>query len=333
MTIKRTGLAAGLPPEASTLEVDILTALMRFNRDFDATGSDAKVARLRGRQLVASTLNALCESDFIKGGAVDDDAVTAGMFAMFAIACRDFVSEIDTDAHVGKESVQTVSLLEAEIADALAKVPSDADLVDLYTDAGDRARVRRRGLISATLDATFRHGNKKFPVDADGGIAVTSQPDAFSELAYARLDFLHDQTLLDLGATAELVLRPVGRETVTKRQTIKAKRKVLIYWLAAIELWDEGKDIGFASQEDLIVFAARHTRRESGAIKTARSDLENAKKCSQAELVLYHDLIDRARTLSVRGDSANTPFELLLPVAVGIAGAAYRKSFSSIDES
>jgi hypothetical protein len=333
MTIKRTGLAAGLPPEASTLEAEILTALMRFNRDFDATGSDAKVARLRGRQLVASTLNALCESDFIKGGAVDDDAVTAGMFAMFAITCRDFVSEIDADAHVGKESAQTVSLLEAEIADALAKVPSDADLVDLYTDAGDRARVRRRGLISATLDATFRHGHKKFPIDTDGSINITSQPDVFFELAYARLDFLHDQRLLDLGGAAELVLRPVGRETVSKQQTIKAKRKVLIYWLAVIELWDERRDVGFKSQEELMVFSARQTGRERGAIKTARSDFEGGRKCSQAELVLYHDLIDRARTLSVRGDGASTPFELLLPVVVGIARAAYRQSFSSIAES
>ena len=194
-------------------------------------------------------------------------------------------------------------------------------------------RVRRRGLISATLDAVFRHGHKKIPVDADGSVVVTSQTDAFSELSCARLDFLHDQTLLDLGGTAELVLRPVGRETVTKRQTISAKRKVLIQWLAAIELWEEGKDIGFTTRQELMASAALHTGRESGAIKTARSDLENGRKCSKAELVLYHDLIERARSISQRGQGRKTPFELLLPVVVGIAGAAYEQSASSVDES
>lgn len=331
MMVERTGLAAGVALDASTLEVKILTTLMLTDRGSAVVGSDAEVARLRGRQLVASVLNALCESDFVKGGAVADDVVTAEMFAMFAVACRDFASEIDDRAQMEKENAQTPSRLEAEIADALAKVPSDADLVDLYTDIGDRMRVRRRGLIAATLDAVFRDGQRSFSVEADGHIAITPKPDVFSELAYARLDFLHDQTLLDLGVAAELVLRPVGREAVSARQTIKAKRKVLIHWLAVIELWDERKDVGFKSQQELMVFAAQHTGREGRAFKTARSDFENGKKCSRAELELYHSLIDRARTLSVRNHGANTPFELLFPIAVGIAGAAYKGSHSSAD--
>jgi len=333
MKIDRTGLAAGVAPDACTLEAEILTALLLVRRSGDCREGDGY-----GKQLVAAILRAVAESDMLQRHLADDDADYAAMVGDAAAACVNFASEIDDVAQMAQESLQPMSQLEAEIANALAMVPSDTVLAALYTDAGDRMRVRRRGLISATLDAVFRHGYKKIPIDADGSVAVMSQPDAFSELAYARLDFLHDQTLLDFGRTAELVLRPVGRETVTKRQTISAKRKVLIQWLAAIELWEEGKDIGFTTQEELMAFAAQHTGRESGSIKTARSDLENGRKCSKAELVLYHDLIDhdlieRARSISQREQGRKTPFELLLPVVVGIAGAAYKKSASSVDES
>ena len=328
MTVERTGLAAGVSLGASTLETEILTAILQ------ARNSDARRdgAGYRSKQ-VAAILRAVAGSDMLQQHLADDDDDFAEVVADAAAACVDFASEIDDVAQMAKESLQPMSQLEAEIADALALVPSDTVLTAQYTDAGDRMRVRRRGLISATLDAVFRHGHKKNPADADGSVAVMSQPDAFSELASARMDFLHDQTLLDFGRTAELVLRPVGRETVTKRQTISAKRKVLIQWLAAIELWEEGKDISFTTQQELMAFAALHTGRESGAIKTARSDLENGRKCSKAELVLYHDLIERARSISQREQGRKTPFELLLPVVVGIAGAAYKRSASSVDES
>ena len=89
--------------------------------------------------------------------------------------------------------------LEDRIVEHLAQVATDAELKDLYVDASDRQRVRRRAKISAVLYAIFEHGFAE--VDANG-IEIDFESDTASDLATVMREFQHDAELLNDGKNA-----------------------------------------------------------------------------------------------------------------------------------
>lgn len=90
MTIERTGLAAGVPAEASTLEAEILTALMRVTSEAELveTISDkGDIKRVRRRHLIAAILDAVFKADI----SCDDLEMSSELSA----ARRDFLHDCD----------------------------------------------------------------------------------------------------------------------------------------------------------------------------------------------------------------------------------------------
>jgi hypothetical protein len=206
--------------------------------------------------------------------------------------------------------------LEEAIGAALRAAPTHAKLAETYTDAADRQRVRLRALIAATLSAVVTHSHQCVQGNADGSVDVEPITTEFSELAAAMRDFDHDRVRADLGKNAELILRPVGRESVDAVKTVTANRKHLIRWLAVIDLWDKERDLGFTSQTDLFKFAAEKEAGRAGSLRTELSKFRNG-QASGPELGLFNDTIDLAKRLSEAND-ATSPFELLLPAVLGL---------------
>jgi hypothetical protein len=206
---------------------------------------------------------------------------------------------------------------EEMIEAALRTAPADADLAETYTDAADRQRVRRRALIAATLSAVVTQSHQHIQRNADGSIDVEPSSTELSELAAAVRDFDHDRARADLGENAELIFRPVGRESVDAPKTVPANRKQLIRWLAMIDLWDKDRDLGFTSQSNLFKFAAAKGVGRAGSLRTELSKFRNG-RASAPELGLFNDTIDLATRLSEAND-ATSPFELLLPAVLGLS--------------
>jgi hypothetical protein len=207
---------------------------------------------------------------------------------------------------------------------ALRKAPTDADLAETYTDAADRQRVRRRALIAATLSAVVMQSQQRFQRNADGSVDVEPNAGVFSELASAMRDFDHDRARADLGKSAELILRPVGRGSIDELKTVTAARKNLIRWLAVIDLWDGNRDPDFISQTELFKFAAKKGAGKAGSLRTELSNFRRG-EASAPELSLFYDMIDLAKSIS-RADAAKSPFELLLPAALALGETSAKRT-------
>jgi hypothetical protein len=146
----------------------------------------------------------------------------------------------------------------------------------------------------------------------------------FSELASAMRDFDHDRARADLGKSAELILRPVGRGSVDELKTVTAARKNLIRWLAVIDLWDSDRDPDFISQTELFKFAAKKGAGAAGSLRTELSNFRRG-EASAPELSLFYDMIDLAKSIS-RADGAISPFELLLPAALALGETSAKRT-------
>ena len=216
--------------------------------------------------------------------------------------------------------------LEHRIRAALNAVSTDAELAATYVDPADRLRVRRRAAIAAVLDTIFNYDFEEH--NAPNTVILAPDPRGVEALlGSARLDFLHDRTLLDVGLPAELVLRPVGRETVDGKRGIKPSRKLMILGLALIELWQAADAQGFTKRTEVQALVAECLVSKPSTIKTQRSNFANNQKCSPEEHAHYNDTLDLVRNMA-RG-STHPPFALLLPAFRALCDAGYPRETSA----
>jgi hypothetical protein len=209
--------------------------------------------------------------------------------------------------------------LEDRIENHLAKVPTDAQLKDLYVDASDQQRVRRRAFIQAVLDAIFEHNS--YEVDTAG---KTLAPDYLGNLANVRRDFQHDVDLLDKGQHAALILKPIETNITNTEVPIKAKVKELILWLAVIHFHQEDLNPSFPTQQSVIAKAAEATSRSASSILTELSYYSTQQRASDKQLNYFWDLIKSVQTIARAGGDEKMAFNLLLPGALSISDAAIR---------
>ena len=163
--------------------------------------------------------------------------------------------------------------LEERIKTHLKKVQADERWKHGDGDKSDRERMRRRALISASLDAIFEHGFRE--VGPEGiEVEVSSERDVWSDLAIARQDFQNDAKLLDNMERATGCLRPVDKESIIPESTIGAERELMIIWLAVIELWDKARDRKLLKNLSAIMaVAAEATEGAPAAIARIKFDL------------------------------------------------------------
>lgn len=195
---------------------------------------------------------------------------------------------------------------------ALASAKTHHELAEQYTDPEDQRRVRGRELISSALQAVLAYVDGNQPTNPDGSLGVLLQnQDSVSDLATALREFDHDRARIDKGATPELVLKPVARDSVENAGSLSASRKLLIQWLTVVQLWDKKVDRQFRTQAELLQFAATYAQSTAGRLKTERKKF-NQGKASRPELAFYHDLIDDVDELAKQSQDCVSPFKLLL---------------------
>jgi hypothetical protein len=213
--------------------------------------------------------------------------------------------------------------LEDRIEGHLAQVATDAELEDLYVDASDRQRVRRRAIIKAALGAIVEHGFHE--VDLEGEtVEVASAPDHWSDLADASRDFDHDVTLLDQGRKAQLILKPTQSDVAKTELPVSAKVKELILWLAVIHFHQENLNQSFPTQQSVIAKAAEATGRSANSILTELSYYSTQQRASDTQLNYFWDLIKSVQMIARAGGDEKMAFNLLLPGALGISDVAIR---------
>tara|TARA_R110000868_G_scaffold292388_1_gene552865 strand:+ start:190 stop:882 length:693 start_codon:yes stop_codon:yes gene_type:complete len=213
--------------------------------------------------------------------------------------------------------------LEDRIEGHLAQVATDAQLKDLYVDASDRQRVRRRAFIQAALDAIFEHNSYK--VDTAGKtVEVASAPDHWSNLADARRDFHHDVALLDVGSKAQLILKPTRTDMTKTEVPVRAKVKELILWLAVIHLHQENLNQTFPTQQLVITKAAKATGRSANSILTELSYYTTQQRASDTQINYFWDLIKSVQMIARAGGDEKMAFSLLLPGALAISDVSIR---------
>lgn len=219
--------------------------------------------------------------------------------------------------------------LERRISEAMATVPSDAALAETYVDPADRLRVRRRAAIAAVLDAVFDHSFAPHLAGPTRTIEVGGDDNA-ALLNAARLDFQHDRARLDNGRSAELVLQPVGRETVDAVRGIKPSRELMILGLVLIELWQKSDAPQYTTQRQVLNLVADSTGMTFATIKTQRSNFENGQNCSPPELAYYAQHLDLMREMAA--GSGHSSFALLLPAFLARSELAYPRTKSAASE-
>ena len=210
--------------------------------------------------------------------------------------------------------------LEERIEAHLKRVPTDAEFKDDYVDPADRQNVRHRALISALLNACFEHG---LP-DSDADIVeveVGQEPDFWGELANARNAFNRDAHRVNNGNKAENCLSPVPKDSIIPTNTLGADRELLIVWLAAIEVWEKGRDGNrFANRKAVFDAAANASGTKSDSYKTNRSTMKRnlkgkGSRFSQGEREMYEALVKDARTDAAAPNGELSAFAILFLVA------------------
>lgn len=219
MTVERTGLAAGVPIDAPTLEMEILTALLQVrNSDDRREGSGY------AKKQVAAILRAVAGSEMVQRHLGDDDADFVEMIADATAAVATHLSEIE----------RPTTRLEDDILTRLREVPTRAALSAHYEDARDAERVRRRGLIGAVLDATTNNTfmsepSDEFIIDPDDADSANRK-----DFAVARQDLLQDCARMDNGLKATHCM--VEADRVQNDLTPPAtQRDALIWTMVAID--------------------------------------------------------------------------------------------------
>lgn len=206
--------------------------------------------------------------------------------------------------------------LEERIKTHLKKVQADERWKHGDGDKSDRERMRRRALISASLDAIFEHGFRE--VGPEGiEVEVSSERDVWSDLAIARQDFQNDAKLLDNMERATGCLRPVDKESIIPESTIGAERELMIIWLAVIELWDKARDRKLLKNLSAIMaVAAEATEGSPGSYAANRTNIKKGERFTTHEVNFYNELITMAKAggASTEGDKCS-PFQTLFAAA------------------
>lgn len=140
MTIDRTGLAAGIPPEASTIGLEILMALMRVQDTHDRRDKET----YRKKQ-IAAILRAVAASELFTQNDAADDPEFGQMIADAAAAITAYF----------EETKRPNSRLEEDILIRLRAVPTEEALAERYQERRDAKCVHRRGVLCAVLDAVW----------------------------------------------------------------------------------------------------------------------------------------------------------------------------------
>ena len=307
MTVERTGLAAGVSLGASTLEIEILAALLRVrNSDTRREGVDY------GRKQVSAILRAVAECDMLQRHLADDDADFADMVADAAAAVATHLSEME----------RPTTRLEDDILTSLRAVPTREALAARYEDARDAERVRRRGLIGAVLDATIDNTfisepSDEFIIDPDDADSANRQ-----DFAVARKDLLQDCARMDAGLKAIHCM--VEADNVQNDLTPPATQRDALLWaMVAIDTGaGHSKHRAQKIRCELAVEFTGLTPRTLGQyLKELRRGVRPQKgaKFSEAEHQLFQDRAARVRKIATYRGAG---WDLVLPALRGWAKAA-----------
>jgi hypothetical protein len=310
MTVDRTGLAAGVSLGASTLEVEILAALLQVrNSDAHREGDGYR------KKQVAAILRAVAESEMLQRHLTDEDAEYVAMVGDAAAAVATHLGEVE----------RPTTRLEDDILTRLRAVPTREALSAHYEDARDAERVRRRALIGAVLDATTNNTfmsepSDEFIIDPDDADSANRQ-----DFAVARQDLLQDCARMDIGLKATHCMVEADRlqNDLTPAVT---QRDALLWAMVAIDTGSYHPK--YRTQEVRCGLAVEFTglspRTLGQYLKELRRDSRPQKKAkfSEAERQLFHDRSARVRkTATYRGAG----WDLVLPVLRGWSIAALPK--------
>ena len=323
MTIARTGLAAGIPPEASTIGLEILMALMRVQDTNDRTEKETYP-----KKQIAAILRAVAASDLFAQNDAADDPEFEQMIEDAAAAIAANVEEIEWPN----------SRLEDDILMRLRAVPTEEALVKRYREPRDVKCVRRRGVLRAVLDAVCKntflvpHAEdiEDYVIDPKD-IEITYDIDTINLLDFltAQRDFRFDCERLDAGLMATHCLIKAGHE---QNDLIKpvTQRDALIWALVAINT-GQGHPI-HKTQSQRLKIAAEYTSVSRGTLGQYLKELRTGEawkeipKFSEEEHALFNERSERIRKLA---RSQGQGWYLVLPAIKGFFDSALPKPSSA----
>jgi hypothetical protein len=202
----------------------------------------------------------------------------------------------------------------------LKNAPSLSELSKVYeVDGKDRRRARKRALIVAALDAIVAY---HYPEEEVDSIEVEANPDTpTSQFFAAWRELRHDFGRLDRGVEPDALLVKAAREALPDEFSKKPalyKRRLLIYWLVAAELWSKKDSLNYPSRRS--VYEEAH--KCSGiSVSSLATELSNIKKkgqgFSQEEQTLFDQTIDFVRK-SVH-DPEESAFMIFLPAVKALS--------------
>jgi hypothetical protein len=230
-----------------------------------------------------------------------------------------------TKDNQGIASLRPVTLdgLEKKLRIAIEKVSTESSFTDRYTDLNERSGVRSRAIIMAVLDTIFYHSFDNLSTTSDGYIEVEPKKnDPFSTLAAVRLAYQHDKNRLDNGLAAQLVLRPVSRDSVSPEQLISASRMPMLMGVLLVNLWFKEKNNNkriFKYESHVRKFAAEKLGCTAARLKTERSYFNNGKRYTSAEYDYYNQIENCCNDPA----GNKTAFDLFLPAFRALAEQAH----------
>ena len=317
MTITRTGLAAGIPPEPSALELEILMALVRVQDTYDRREKET----YREKQ-IAAILRAVAASDLFTQNDDEDDPEIGQMIADAAAAITAHVEEME----------RPNSRLEEDILIRMRAVPTEEALAKRYREPRDVKCVRRRGVLRAVLDAVWT--NTFVTVHYEDVVEFIVDPDDvdtnnLGEFSIARRDFHIDCERLDAGLMATHCLLQAGHE---QNDLIKpvTQRDALIWAMVAIDT-GVGHPV-HKTHTRLCKLAAQYTGLTAGTLGQYLKELRKGvawtevPKFSEEEHALFNARSERIRKLA---SSPGQGWELVLPGMKGFFDSALPKPSSA----
>jgi hypothetical protein len=341
MTITRTGLAAGISPEPSALELEILMALVRVQET-----NDREEKETYPKKQIAAILRAVAASDLF----AQSDATADPEFGQII---ADAAASIT--AHV-EEMERPNSRLEEDILMRLRAVPTEKALAKRYREPRDIKCVRRRGVLRAVLDAVWTNTflvpdaedfedfekiendiidpkdrviNPKVRVLSPEEIEKINDITNRSDFSTARRDFHFDCERLDAGLKATHCLIEAGHE---QNDLIKpvTQRDALIWAMVAIDT-GAGHPV-HKTQSQRLNIAAEYTSVSRGTLGQYLKELRKGvawtevPKFSEQEHALFKAQSERIRKLA---SSPGQGWELVLPALKGIFDSALPKPSSA----
>lgn len=298
MTVDHCGLGAAIPTNTPSLEIEILSEIVRASRENTNTDYHARERRLIGAILRAVAGSTLFRQLLSQSNDPFEEAIKEA-----SVAISWYLHDLD----------RPFARLEEDILRRLREVPAASDLKTRYPDDRDAECVRRRGLIAALLGAaqsnTFDRPHSNEIVIDPADIDQQNRTD----LSAAINDFYIDLGRLDGGQDAKYCLakaetRPDGFiEPGTKRDA-------LIWAMVAIDTGDDHPV--YNTQEKRCALFSEYVDCASASLlkylqalrKGVRHD--DRKRFSPAEHQSFKDRCAQVRRLTQKGENA---LDLLLP--------------------